>query len=300
MHENEQEDEIPRHKLRMSFKASYEPPIATFRLDANVFGRDDGGKKEKTTLYFDVPPHHISSLQHTHDVDTAELDQDDLQHFAGGVTRVRFLLKRPGHLVLPICDLSLKPASQRVLASLKLLAATAEFVLYLPHTALSKHQLHLLEDAVTSPTSRHDRQQQDKEHQWWLGALYGGVGGRVYTVADNDYDDDTTASESGDSTVATATPPAYRRAPDDEDAEVGAAPEPDDACAADDLGGAVDSPPPYNQLETEAAQAEVKGVFVRPLVFPAPLTIASAQANNPANDCATAQNQTSGSTGSAC
>ncbi|KAK8017899.1 hypothetical protein PG993_014225 [Apiospora rasikravindrae] len=230
-------DEHP-HRLRMSFKAAYNLPIVTFRFHVNVFGHDDSGKKEKTTLYFDVPPHHISSLEHTHHVDTAELAQEDLEHFSGGLTRVRFLLKRPGNLVQPVRDLTLKPGSQRIFASLTSLAAALDFDLFVPHTTLSKEQLRRLEQAVASPISRHDLQEQHKERDWWLGALYGGVGGRLFDPAD-----DSTDSEC-ESTIATATPPAYRRAVD----------------AVDDAADDADSPPPYDQLESEAADpADIKG-----------------------------------------
>ncbi|KAK7910553.1 hypothetical protein PG985_013034 [Apiospora marii] len=247
------DEEDTRHKLRMSFKASYKPPIVTFRFSVNVFGHDEGGKKEKTTLYFDVPPHHISSLEQTHHVDTAELGHDDLAQFSGGVTRVRFLLQRPGHLVQPARDLTLKPASQRTLASMALLASVSEFVLFMPHTTLSKEQFRCLEEAVTSPVSRHDLQLQDKEHDWWLGALYGGVGGRLFNKETSVHDDDSTASESGDSTIATATPPAYRSAPDG------------DAAAGEpgNVTGDADSPPPYDQLESEdGAPTDRKGMLL--------------------------------------
>ncbi|KAK8067404.1 hypothetical protein PG997_014151 [Apiospora hydei] len=226
-----------RHKLRMSFKASYSLPVVTFRFHVNVFGHDDSGKKEKTTLYFDVPLHHISSLEQTRHVDTAELDQDDLRYFPGGLTRVRFLLKRPGNLVQPVRGLTLKPASQRIFGAMTSLAAALDFDLLMPHTTLSKDQFRCLEQAVTSPISRHDLQEQHKERDWWLGALYGGVGGRLFNP------DDSTDSEC-ESTIATATPPAYRRSVED------AA---DDAVTESDDGDLdADSPPPYDQLDSEA------------------------------------------------
>ncbi|KAK8041627.1 hypothetical protein PG994_014634 [Apiospora phragmitis] len=265
VHDRDADAEGTRYKLRMAFKANYQPPIVTLRFHVNIFGHDDDGKKEKTTLYFDVPPHHISSLAQTHHIDTTEMDQDELQHFAGGVTRVRFLLQRPGNLVQPVRDLALKPASQRTLASMISLAAVLDFVLFMPQNTLSKDQFRCLEQAVTSPTSRHDLQQRNKERDWWLGALYGGVGGKLVDVAA--VDDDSTASDSGDSTIATATPPAYRRsAPDEEgsdadasDAEDGDAADDEDASdaadavAADDLDA--DSPPPYDQLDSDAGDA---------------------------------------------
>ncbi|KAK7965724.1 uncharacterized protein PG986_000001 [Apiospora aurea] len=239
-----------RHKLRMSFKASYSFPVVTFRFHVNVFGHDDSGKKERTTLYFDVPPHHISSLEQTRHVDTAELDQDDLRYFPGGLTRVRFLLKRPGNLVQPVRELTLKSASQQTFASMASLAAALDFDLFMPHTTLSKEQFRCLEHAVTSPICRHHLQEQQKERDWWLGALYGGVGGRLFNP------DDSTDSEC-ESTIATATPPAYRRSVEDAaDGDIA-----DAAGESDDDGDLdADSPPPYDQLDSEAGDpADTKG-----------------------------------------
>ncbi|KAK8137405.1 hypothetical protein PG984_002898 [Apiospora sp. TS-2023a] len=250
------DEEDARHKLRMSFKAFYQPPIVTLRFNINLFGHDESGKKDKTVLYFDVPPYHISSLEQTHEADIAELDHDDRKHFTGAVTRVRFLLKRPGNLVQPTQDLALKPASQRTLETMRLLASAFEFDLFMPHTTLSKEQFRCLEKAVTSPTSRHDLELQRKDHDWWLDALYGGVGGHLFNN-ETPAHDDSTASESGESTIATATPPAYRRsAPDDDESDVDAAGEPDNV-----TGDEADSPPPYDQVESEAGDAptDMKG-----------------------------------------
>ncbi|KAK8101992.1 hypothetical protein PG999_012366 [Apiospora kogelbergensis] len=252
--------------LRLSFKTCYSPPVTTFRFHVNIFGHDDAGKKEKTTLYFDVPPRHISSLEETYDVDTTELEPDDTQLLTGGVARVRFLLKRPGNLVQPIHALSLKPASQRTFTTMTLLAAASEFVLFMPHTTLSKEHFRCLHQVVTSPTSRHDRQQQTKEHDWWLGALYGGAGGKLFNPSLVDSIDVSTDSESDESTIATATPPAYRRSGlDDEDAAAAAASEPSNVPNADDASD-VDSPPPYDQLESETGGSapvdDVKGSYI--------------------------------------
>ncbi|KAK8048099.1 hypothetical protein PG996_016163, partial [Apiospora saccharicola] len=250
------DEEDARHKLRMSFKAFYQPPIVTLRFNINLFGHDESGKKDKTVLYFDVPPYHISSLEQTHDADIAELDHDDRKHFTGGVTRVRFLLKRPGNLVQPTQDLALKLASQRTLETMRLLASAFEFDLFMPHTTLSKEQFRCLAKAVMSPTSRHDLQLQRKDHDWWLDALYGGVGGHLFNN-ETPAHDDSTASESGESTIATATPPAYRRsAPDDDESDVDVAGEPDNV-----TGDEADSPPPYDQVESEAGDAptDMKG-----------------------------------------
>lgn len=259
-------DSDPPHKLCLSFKTCYSPPVTTFRFHVNIFGHDDAGKKEKTTLYFDVPPRHITSLEETYDVDTTELEPEDTQLLTGGVTRVRFLLKRPGNLVQPIHALSLKPASQRTFTAMTLLAAASEFVLFIPHTTLSKEHFRCLHQVVTSPTSRHDRQQQTKEHDWWLGALYGGAGGKLFNSSPVDSIDVSTDSESDESTIATATPPAYRRSGlDDEDAAAAAASEPSNVPNADDASD-VDSPPPYDQLESETGGSapvdDVKGSYI--------------------------------------
>ncbi|KAI1842117.1 hypothetical protein JX265_005604 [Neoarthrinium moseri] len=271
--------EIHRQKLRMSFKACYEPPIVTLRFNVGIFGYGEDTKKEKTTLYFDVPRHHISSLESTHHVDVAtvpELSQDDIAKLAGGITRLRFHLTRPGNLIQPSRELSLKPASQHTLASMTLLAKTLDFVLLMPHTTLSKQQLQCLQQAVTSPITFHDQLQQDKEHDFWLAALYGGAGGRLLntraTAASpppNKIDDVSTASESGDSTVATATPPAYRRSAAPSDHGVDAVGETNGLITASDFADEITAagPPPYDSLasgdKTSAPAADMTKKQVR-------------------------------------
>ncbi|KAK6855531.1 hypothetical protein PG995_007682 [Apiospora arundinis] len=232
-HSADDDERRDGYKLRLGFKACHSPPITTFRFHVNIFGHDDAGKKEKTTLYFDIPPHHVADIRRR----KTELDADDIEYFTGGVTRVRFQLKRPGNLVQPVRDLSLKPASQRTFTSMTLLADTLDFVLFMPHTTLSKEQFRCLHQTITSPTPRHDRQERIKEHKWWLGALYGGAGGKLVNASPVDDNDVSTASESGESTIATATPPAYRRLSLDDDEAAATAPnkEPttDDASTAD-------------------------------------------------------------------
>ncbi|KAK8030298.1 hypothetical protein PG990_000032 [Apiospora arundinis] len=259
-HSADDDERRDGHKLRLGFKACHSPPITTFRFHVNIFGHDDTGKKEKTTLYFDIPPHHVASLEATFDVEKTELDADGIEYFTGGVTRVRFQLKRPGNLVQPVRDLSLKPASQRTFTSMALLADTLDFVLFMPHTTLSKEQFRCLHQTVTSPTPRHDRQERIKEHKWWLGALYGGAGGKLVNASPVDDNDVSTASESGESTIATATPPAYRRSSLDDDEAAATAPnkEPttNDASTAD-------CPPPYDLPKSEAGNSapadDIKG-----------------------------------------
>lgn len=268
--------ESDRQTLRMGFKACYKPPVVTFRFNVKVFGY--GKKKDKTTVYFDVPRQHISSLEQSDHVDITtvpELYRDNIPKLVGGITRVRFLLKRPGNLIQPIGEQSLKPASQRILASMTLLAEALEFVLFMPHTTLSKEQIQCLKQAVSSPTSSDDQQQQEKEHNWWLKALYGGAGGKLLnthttTVSPTaiDSNDISTASESGDSTIATDTPPAYKRSavPTDH-GSIGA--ETYDLATAADLGDeiATPSPPPYKSLEPTdgdpASAAEMTGKRLR-------------------------------------
>jgi hypothetical protein len=266
--------EKSRQKIRLGFHVCYKPPVVTFRFNINVFGHETGGQKVKTTLYFDIPRHYISSLEHIYHVDTAtapELDQDDIQQLVGGVTRVQFRLHRPGNLVAHPQEYTLKPASQHVLASMTLWATALEFTVLIPRTTLSKDQLQCLHQAVIS-TTLCDEQQQDKEHDWWLAALYGGIGGRLLSphpaIANSasDSNDVTTASESGESTVAATTPPAYRRwaAPDDQDAT---AAEPNIASTSElDDGIPTASPPPYDLAQSEAViptpSANVEGMYI--------------------------------------
>jgi hypothetical protein len=221
------EPRIRRQTIRMGFRASYKPPVVTFRFNANVFSYKDG-KKMPTTIYVDIPPHHVLSLEQTTHVDPStapELSPDDRQHFASGVTRVHFRLRKPGLLVGPPEELSLKPSSQRTFASFARLANTRDLILFCPHTILSKHQCQTLQQAVEPIAWTHEKwQQQATEHKNWLSTLYGGTGGRVHDTTtptpspSPDGGAGDAASESGESTVATATPPAYsRRAASHED-----------------------------------------------------------------------------------
>ncbi|ETS85083.1 hypothetical protein PFICI_03108 [Pestalotiopsis fici W106-1] len=259
-------NETDREKMRMSFKTCYDPPVVTFRFNVTVFGHGSGKKKQKTTLYFEVPRHHIYSLEQTHHVDMTtvpEMDQDIIPKLLGGITRVRFQLNHPGNLIQPIEDLSLKPASQRTLQTMTLLATVLEFVVFMPHTTLSKEQFQYLEQAITSPISFDDQQQQEKEQEWWLRALYGGAGGKVLNACTATVDsqaiqrkDTSTASESGDSTVAAATPPAYKRS----DKPVEGLPAPsktNDWITESDASDLVvtASPPPYQASEGKASTA---------------------------------------------
>ncbi|KAF7531443.1 hypothetical protein G7054_g8854 [Neopestalotiopsis clavispora] len=254
-----------RERLRMSFKTCYDPPVVTFRFNVSVFGHGSGKKRQKTTLYFDVPRHHISSLEQTNHVDVTmvpEMDRDVIPKLVGGITRVRFQLNHPGNLVQPVEDLSLKPASQITLQTMALLATVLEFVVFMPHTTLSKEQFRYLEQAITSPVSFDDQQQQEKEHDWWLGALYGGAGGKVFNACTATVDaqaiqrkGDSTASESGDSTVATATPPAYKRS-DDSVKDVPAPKAIDSTTHSDSsVEDATISPPPYEASEDKAGKS---------------------------------------------
>jgi hypothetical protein len=260
--------ERDRETLRMSFKACYDPPVVTFRFNVSVFGYGSGKKKEKTTLYFDVPRQHISLLEQADHVDTAtvpELDRNEISKLEGSITRVRFLLNRPGNLVQPIEERSLKPASQRTLASMTLLATAFEFAVFMPHTTLSQKQIQCLQQAVISSTTLDDQQQQEKEYGWWLKALYGGAGGQLLsanaaTVSTTAIDsgDTSTASESGDSTVAMATPPAYKRSmvPGDQDSAI--------VETTDEITAA--SPPSYESLkfqsEDRVSTVEITGVYI--------------------------------------
>lgn len=271
--------ETGRQKMRMGFQVCYRPPVVTFRFNINVFGYELGGQKVKTTLYFDIPRHYISSLEYIYHVDTAtapELDQDDMQQLVGGAMRVLFRLRRPGNLIAPPQEYNLKPASQHVLASMTLWATVLEFALFIPRTTLSKDQLQCLQQAVTSSTLW-DQEQQDKEHDWWLAALYGGIGGRLLNphpaIASPaiESNDASTASESGESTVATATPPAYRRSatPNDQ----GATPAtPNVAITSEwDDWVAAASPPPYDLAQPEAVTptpaASVEGTYMSGIPF---------------------------------
>lgn len=256
------ESENGKPKLRMAFKTCYDPPVVTFRFHVSVFSHGSSKKRQKTTLYLDIPRHHISSLEQTNHVDTTtvpELGRDASPQLLGGVTRVQFLLNRPGHLIQPIEELSLKPASQRILQSMTLLATVREFVIFMPHNTWSRDQFQYLQQAITSPISFDDQQRVEKEHNWWLGALYGGAGGRVSTrratTASSpgiQCNDESTASESGDSTVATATPPAYQRSGVANDRSTQSAeatkwteaPDPSEVVATA-------SPPPYQASETK-------------------------------------------------
>ncbi|KAK6064711.1 hypothetical protein SCUP234_12913 [Seiridium cupressi] len=252
--------ENSKEKLRLAFKACYDPPVVTFRFNASVFSHGSGKKRQKTTLYFDVPRHHISSLEQTYHIDMTtvpELDRDVTPKLVGGITRIRFLLNRPGNLIQPMEELSLKPASHRTLQSMALLATVLNFVIFLPHTTLSKDQFQSLQQAITSPIAFDDQQKQEKEHDWWLAALYGGAGGKlsnncaaIVNSPGIQRNDASTASESGDSTVATATPPAYKRleVPDDHSPDfVGAGNRITASDLSDDV--AATSPPPYQTLE---------------------------------------------------
>lgn len=256
------ETEDGKHKLRMAFKTCYDPPVVTFRFHVSVFSHGSSKKRQKTTLYLDIPRHHISSLEQTNHVDTTtvpELGSDATPQLLGGVTRVQFLLNRPGHLIQPIEELSLKPASQRILRSMMLLSTVRELVIFMPHTTWSRGQFQFLLQAITSPISFDDQQKLEKEHDWWLGALYGGAGGKVSTrratTASSpgiQCNDESTASESGDSTVATATPPAYQRSGvvnnrSTESAEVTKWTEAPDLTEV--AAGAAASPPPYQVSE---------------------------------------------------
>lgn len=257
---HDDEHENSRQKLRMAFKTCYDPPVVTFRFNVSVFSHGSGKKRQKTTLYFDVPRHHISTLEQTNHIDAttvSELDGDVSPQLVGGITRIRFLLNRPGNLIQPIEELSLKPASQRTLQSMALLATVLDFVIFMPHTTLCKEQFESLQQAITSPISFDDQQKQEKEHDWWLGALYGGAGGKLLNncaatvnspgVQRNDA---STPSEFGDSTVATATPPEYKRleVPNDRSPDFARASKRITASSPSDEF-ATASPPPYQTLE---------------------------------------------------
>lgn len=257
---HDDEHENSRQKLRMAFKTCYDPPVVTFRFNVSVFSHGSGKKRKKTTLYFDVPRHHISSLEQTNHIDmttASELDSDVVSQLVGGITRIRFLLNRPGNLIQPIEELSLKPASQRTLQSMALLATVLDFAIFMPHTTLSKEQFQSLQQAITSPISFDDQQKQEKEYDWWLGALYGGAGSKqlnkcAATVGSPGVqcNDASTASESGDSTVATATPPAYKRleVPNDRSPDFTRASNRITASGPSDEFVTA-SPPPYQTLE---------------------------------------------------
>lgn len=226
-----------RQIIRLSFRTSYTPRVVTFRFYAKVFSYHDG-KKMATTIYVDIPLHHVLSIEYTTHLDPStapELSADDMQHFTRGVARVHFRLRQPGSLIEPLQELSLKPSSQRAFASLAGLSSSRDLILFCPHTTLSKRQCQTLHRAITAINWTHERrQQQITEHRNWLGTLHSGNGGRLhdvlYDVATPTYSpapDGGTAvitdSESGESTVATATPPAYSRraASHDHDVESG-------------------------------------------------------------------------------
>lgn len=229
-------------KLRMQLKAAYKPPIVTFRFNVELFGYGDNKKKARTMLFFDVPHDHIAALEYTALVDFTdahELVRQDLP--SGGIAQLRFLLKRPGHIVEPAQDplQALRPNSQPTRAAMLLLATVREFVLFVPQNTISHHQICSLQSAVIYNPSEVDEQKKHKEYVHWLGTLYGGKGGKV--LDPRPAVDAGTPSESGDSTVPMSSPPGYKRVtqrgdpipPSDEDDKV------------DDAAASAATPPPY-------------------------------------------------------
>ena len=254
-------------RIQTSFQVVYKPPAVTFRLQTHVFSKGPGGQEAKMSLYFDLPSHYVSSLAYTYSVDTVGTPELGQHPLGGAVTRLQFRLRRPGHFVTPLSeDYNLKASSQRVFDSMAALATVPEFALFVPRKLLTKYKLRSLQEAVASWTTLTRREAEDKAQLLWMGSLYGGAGGRVAASRESEFSiaaaraprplnshEETTASEFGESTIATPTPPAYRRSmtPAEEDA---AAAEFDHIAAllkTEDAPAAPACLPPYDLTQSE-------------------------------------------------
>ena len=173
--------------LKMTFEATYKPPIMTFRFNINVAGLRNG-EKVQTRLYMDIPTDHILSLEqvnNVHAITTPEIGPCHAPTLSNGDMCVLFVLRSPATVVSPPGEFAYKPASMSTLSNVLLLAAAREFALYLPHKALSNEKLECLRQGVLSTASSFEKEAQKKEHDRWRRALYGGTGGRVADMPDD-------------------------------------------------------------------------------------------------------------------
>lgn len=254
--------------IRTSFQVIYKPSVVSFRWQTHVFSKGPGGRETKMSLYFDLPSHYVSSLAYIDSVDTVLTPELGQHTFGGAATRLRFRLRRPGRFVTPLReDYNLKASSQRIFDSMAALATAPDFALFVPRNLFTKYQLNSLQEAVASWTTFTRRQAENEAHSHWLGSLYGNAGGRVAASCESafsiaaarapwppDSHERTTASESGEGTIATPTPPAYRnvKTPPEEDAAAAAGLDHMTALLeTEDIPAVQASLPPYDLAQLE-------------------------------------------------
>lgn len=154
--------------LTLSIHRDVRSITAFFQLRANVALKN---KRDRTNVLLSIPPESIRTLALVEGDPGLEVATSRL----GTSTRcLRFDLREPASLVVPKGDITPKhKASRVVLDSLRVLASSDAFSVYLPSARASNAHLMALCEAVTSGTLR----SMDKFLD--IASLYGGKGGRT-------------------------------------------------------------------------------------------------------------------------
>ncbi|KAJ5908118.1 hypothetical protein N7495_000800 [Penicillium taxi] len=199
--------------LEMDVMICYDKPVIFLRFGLPVFDHSNGRKEEKS-LYLYIRRPDILSLDSSKvdDKAIAQLKPKIPSKLGHDIKLVRFHLKHPGKVIEPIQECSFKSGSSRKSELMSSLAELREFNVFMRYKSLSEKRIKYLRQALASPITPSEEAKQRKKDDWCLSVAYGGLGGKVRTTntatagpnAIDNYD-----SESGDSTIATATPPPY-------------------------------------------------------------------------------------------